>query len=150
MSFTFTDTDGQKYRVSVRAAYAKTITCSRKLYAAKDQCVRNRRVSGYVAWANATQQKTIQQWANDRELFTKSERIDKMYRVVCWNTGEVISTHEKLRNAKRACRKLGALSTTKDWENEYLKTLAPIAYVKDRHGFCVYNPRFKNLNYTGG
>lgn len=71
-----------------------------------------------------------------------------MYKVVNWDTGEVISIHAELPKAKKACRALGAIAF-KDWENEYYKSLSPVAYVKDRHGFCAYNPRFKNPNYTG-
>lgn len=58
-----------------------------------------------------------------------------MYKIINWNTNEVIAEIASLSAAKRVCRKLG--HTSKAWGKHY----PPIAYVADDGGL-VYNPRF--------
>jgi hypothetical protein len=72
-----------------------------------------------------------------------------MYKVISWDTNEILSEHPNLNKTKRICRAYGAEELSKPWENKYHKWLTPLAYVQDEHGFCVYNPRFKNPAYTG-
>jgi hypothetical protein len=71
-----------------------------------------------------------------------------MYKVINWDTNEVLSEHTDFKEAKKACRAFGAIPAY-EWENKYHKTLSPIAFVGDVIGMCVYNPRFRNPDYTG-
>jgi hypothetical protein len=64
-----------------------------------------------------------------------------MYKVISWDTGEVLQEHENVNKAKRECRKLGCILD----HGKYL----PVAFVSDGQKvfgrYCVfYNPRFKN------
>ncbi len=61
-----------------------------------------------------------------------------MYHVMNWDTREVISSWPKLSIAKRYCRGQGHTGLS---NGVYL---APVAYVADEGGLCVYNPRFKD------
>jgi hypothetical protein len=66
------------------------------------------------------------------------------YRVVSWDTRQVISTHTKLSIAKKVCRELG-------YTAHRLVGNVPHAYVECdilidgivRTDCCIYNPRFK-------
>ena len=71
-----------------------------------------------------------------------------MYKVINWDTGDVISEHDDIKEARKACRDQGAISTD-GWENKFHRVLSPVAFVQDANGCCVYNPRFKNPEYNG-
>jgi len=60
-----------------------------------------------------------------------------MYRIINWDTGEVISEWKALPTAKRYCRGEGHTGEGNGvWFN-------PVAWVADEDGNCVYNPRFQ-------
>ena len=60
-----------------------------------------------------------------------------MYRVLDWTNDRELSSHATLSAARRACRKLGHDGTHNG------KYYAPVSFVADDDGFCIYNPRFK-------
>jgi hypothetical protein len=60
-----------------------------------------------------------------------------MYKVILWGTRTVIQTFVSLRPAQRCARKQGY-----DENLSNGKYYAPLAYVEDESGYCVYNPRF--------
>lgn len=60
-----------------------------------------------------------------------------MYKIVSWETGEILEECVKLSIAKRHCRKLGYV------DNGHPTNYSPVAYVADADGYVVYNPRFK-------
>ena len=62
-----------------------------------------------------------------------------MYYVKNWDTNQIISSHDTIEQAKRACRKLGY--TNEDKFNT--KYYTPVAFVVDDNDCCIYNPRFK-------
>ena len=76
---------------------------------------------------------------DDRMYFLASkERCDNMfYRVVRWETDEIITEVTSLKSAKKRCREMGHT----DEHNG--KWYLPIARVDNNAGECVYNPRFK-------
>ena len=59
------------------------------------------------------------------------------YKVKNWDTDETITEVMTLATAKKHCRAMG--HTQKHNGKWYL----PVAYVEDKNGCCVYNPRFK-------
>lgn len=61
-----------------------------------------------------------------------------MYHVTDWNTGQIIKSFEKLAVAKRWCRGQGHDGI----DDPAFTGFAPIAYVANDAGDCVYNPRF--------
>lgn len=66
---------------------------------------------------------------------------DEFYSVVLWDTQEVIARYRKqdYAAAKKAAREQGF---DRNLISGNLKTFAPMAYVADGRGYCVYNPRF--------
>ena len=66
----------------------------------------------------------------------QSNRRNTMYYVKSWEKDEILSEHESLGQARRACKKAGHDGTT--WGKWY----GPIAWVSNDKGECVYNPRF--------
>lgn len=60
------------------------------------------------------------------------------YRVVTWGKRSIIAEDLPLAAAKKQARGLGY-----DADINNGKWFAPIAFVEDENGFCVYNPRFK-------
>jgi hypothetical protein len=67
-SFAFTDTNGSKYRVWMRAAYTQIVTSERKLKAAWRQA---------IAKGQANENNTIMRWLDDHGLISKSIRKDQ-------------------------------------------------------------------------
>ena len=66
-----------------------------------------------------------------------------IYKVINWDTDQVMSEHETLKQASRACKKLGHTGQT----NEISVGMFPVAFVgifiDGKYCGCVYNPRFK-------
>ncbi|MHC4489893.1 MAG: hypothetical protein ACYSW7_12100 [Planctomycetota bacterium] len=74
------------------------------------------------------------------------DKIEYFY-VISWETREVFSKWEKLAVAKRWCRGMGHTGE----DNPGLTGYPPIAYVANKAGECVYNPRFgKNIRADVG
>jgi len=70
-----------------------------------------------------------------------------MYHVTEWETGKIISSHEKLAIAKRYARGMGHTGE----DNPNLTGYPPICFVADDDGLLVYNPRFgKKINSNVG
>lgn len=63
-----------------------------------------------------------------------------MYKVILWDTQEIVGEYENLSTAKRECRKLGC---DKRWVSGNFKWYTPLAFVGDENTNLVYNPRFK-------
>jgi hypothetical protein len=59
------------------------------------------------------------------------------YRIIDWDTGEVLGEETNIASAKKVCRKFGHQD---DHNNKWY---LPVAYVEDADGNCIYNPRFK-------
>ncbi len=67
-----------------------------------------------------------------------------MYKVISWDTGEIISEHASLPAAKRACRKEGCVLV----DGKFL----PVAFVTNGEKTfyrwqVVYNPRFRTATF---
>ena len=60
----------------------------------------------------------------------------KMYKVMNWDTREVMYEFEKLATARRYAKGAGHIGKG---NGSYF---SPVAYVEDENGYCVYNPRF--------
>jgi len=63
---------------------------------------------------------------------------DYQYFVTIWNTKKIVKSFVELKNAKKFCRDFGHGE-----DNPILTSLPPIAYVANKNGEVVYNPRFK-------
>lgn len=68
-----------------------------------------------------------------------------MYKIIDWDTGEILQEYDSLSTAKRECRKLGCYFT-KD------HGFAPVAFVSDGtqvfgRWCCIYNPRFRTASF---
>ncbi len=59
-----------------------------------------------------------------------------MFKVMNWDTREVMYEFKKLATAKRYAKRAGHIGKG---NGSYY---SPVAYVEDDNGFCVYNPRF--------
>ena len=64
----------------------------------------------------------------------------KKYKVILWETQEVIREFDNLSSAKRFCRKQGA---DKNLISGNMKYYAPLAFAGDEKTNLIYNPRFK-------
>ena len=60
-----------------------------------------------------------------------------MYKIINWNTDEVMGEYVSLAQAKRVCKTLGHTGEI----NAIYTSFPPVAYVADDNGL-VYNPRF--------
>jgi hypothetical protein len=62
------------------------------------------------------------------------------YYVVNWNTDAVISSHDKLPEARRVAKAQGSEPA----DPRYFTGDHPIAFVRNEDGSCAYNPKFKH------
>jgi hypothetical protein len=69
------------------------------------------------------------------------------FKVVSWDTGEILSEHTKLSIAKRYARGQGHTGE----DHEGLTNFPPVAHVANEAGEVLYNPRFsKRISSAAG
>ena len=63
-----------------------------------------------------------------------------MFYVTLWDSSKVVCPCASLTKAKRVARSLGSVPA----DPRFFTGDAPVAYVSNDRGECVYNPRFRH------